>query len=104
MDAFHASVIHGDPSAVNDQQVGTKMAALYRRELGPGESMTLKLRLTDMEPAGGMEGNSSSNSPNGGGMNGPVQAERAGRVPGATDFGVGFDVLFARAEKKEDEG
>src|SRR5260370_21972791 len=103
MDAFHASVIHGDPSAVNDQQVGTKMAALYRRELGPGESMALKLRLTDMEPAGGLAGNSSSNSPNGGGRNGPVQAERAERGPGARDFGAGFDDPFARRKEQADQ-
>src|SRR5260370_35963784 len=65
--------------------------------------MGSKLRLTDMEPAGGMEGNSSSNSPNGGGMNGPVQAARAERVPGGRDFGVGFDDLFARRKKEADE-
>src|SRR5258708_7513117 len=102
-DAFHAYVIQGDTSAVNDQQVGTKMAALYRRELGAGESMTLKLRLTDKEPVGAMEGNSASISPNGGAMNGPVQAERAERVPGARDFGAGFDELFARRKKEADE-
>jgi len=82
-DAFHAYVIKGDTSAVNAQQVGTKMAALHRRELGAGESMTLKLRLTDMEPVGGMEGNSPSNAPKVGAINGPAHAEHAEAVPGA---------------------
>src|SRR5437868_4194362 len=49
-DAFHEYVIAGNKAAVNAEQSGTKMAALYRMELGPGESRTLKLRLTDLEP------------------------------------------------------
>jgi hypothetical protein len=102
-DAFHSYVIEGDISAVNDQQVGTKMAALYRRDLGAGESMTLKLRLTDMEPVGGVEGNSPSNAPKVGAINGPAHAERAEGVPGARDFGAGFDELFARRKKEADE-
>src|SRR5260370_40259536 len=56
-----------------------------------------------MESGGGRGGNWSSNARDGGGMNGPVQAERAERVPGARDFGVGFDDLFARRKKEADE-
>jgi Glycosyl hydrolase family 63 C-terminal domain len=102
-DAFHAYVIQGDTSAVNDQQVGTKMAALYRVELAAGESTTLKLRLTDREPLGAMDSNASSNPAKAGVSNGPVHAERAESVPGARDFGAGFDELFARRKKEADE-
>src|SRR6266446_5695493 len=98
-DAFHAYVIRGDKTAVNPAQVGTKMAALYRLVLGAGESMTLKLRLTDMEPLGSMD----SNSPMVGSINAPGHAERAEGVPGTNDFGAGFDDLFARRRKEADE-
>jgi len=97
-DAFHGYVIRGDKAAVNPGQVGTKMAALYRLGLGAGESMTLKLRLTDMEPLGAMDGN----SPMVGAINAPGHAERAEGVPGTNDFGAGFDDLFARRQKEAD--
>src|SRR5712664_1696648 len=97
-DAFHGYVIRGDKAAVNPGQVGTKMAALYRLGLGAGESMTLKLRLTDMEPLGAMDGN----SPMEGAINAPGHAERAEGVPGTNDFGAGFDDLFARRQKEAD--
>ncbi len=54
-DAFHEYIIHGNRAAVNPQKTGTKMAAYYPVELGPGQSVTLKLRLTDVEPLAGME-------------------------------------------------
>ena len=97
-DAFHAYVIGGDKAAVNPQQKGTKMAALYRLVLGVGESMTLKLRLTDMEPLGEMD----SNSTIVGTVNSPGHTERAEGVPGTNDFGAGFDDLFARRQKEAD--
>jgi hypothetical protein len=98
-DAFHAYVIGGDKTTVNPQQMGTKMAALYRLVLGAGESVTLKLRLTDLEPLAAMD----SNSPMVGAINAPGRAERAEGVPGTNDFGAGFDDLFARRRKEADE-
>jgi Glycosyl hydrolase family 63 C-terminal domain len=98
-DAFHAYVIGGDAAAVNPGQVGTKMAALYRLELSAGESATLKLRLTDMEPLGAMDGN----SPMVGTINAPGHSERAEGVPGTNDFGAGFDEMFACRQKQADE-
>jgi Glycosyl hydrolase family 63 C-terminal domain len=98
-DAFHSYVIGGDKTAINSQQVGTKMAALYREVLGPGESVVLKLRLTDMEPLGAMD----SNSPMVGSINAPGHAERAEGVPGTNDFGAGFDEMFACRQKQADE-
>src|SRR5260221_869927 len=50
-DAFHAYVVHGDSAAVNPERVGTKAAAMYQLTLGPGESRTLRLRLSDTPPS-----------------------------------------------------
>ncbi len=98
-DAFHAYVIQGDKSAVNPEQTGTKMAALYKLELAPGESATLKLRLTDLEPIGAMDENSRMV----GTINAPGHAERAEGVPGTNDFAAGFDALFAQRQREADE-
>lgn len=46
-DAFHAYVVDGDHAAVSPEPRGTKAGAAYRRTLGPGESMVLRLRLFD---------------------------------------------------------
>ncbi len=48
-DAFHAYVIDGRPSAVNPASTGTKAAALYRRSVPAGGSVTLMLRLAKLE-------------------------------------------------------
>ena len=98
-DAFHAYVIQGDKSAVNPKQMGTKMAALYPVDLGPGESVTLKLRLTDMEPISSMGDNSAMV----GASASPARAERAEGVPASNDFGDGFDAVFATRQKEADE-
>src|SRR5246127_5365427 len=54
-DAFHEYLIRGNKAAVNPGQMGTKMAAHYPVQLGAGESVTLKLRLTDVEPLSGTD-------------------------------------------------
>ena len=46
-DGINNFIIHGQIDAVNPAKVGTKAAALYRLTLEPGESKTIKLRLTD---------------------------------------------------------
>ena len=79
--------------------MGTKMAALYPVDLGPGESVTLKLRLTDMEPLSSM----SDNSAMVGSSASPAHAERAEGVPASNDFGDGFDAMFATRQKEADE-
>jgi hypothetical protein len=48
-DAFHNYVIHGQQDAVNPEQTGTKAAAHYALTVGPGESATIRLRLTNQE-------------------------------------------------------
>jgi hypothetical protein len=45
-DAFHEYVIHGRHDAVNPEHTGTKATARYRFELAPGQSATVRLRLT----------------------------------------------------------
>ncbi len=45
-DAFHQRVVNGQTDAVNPQHEGTKAAAWYRREVAPGETWTIRLRLT----------------------------------------------------------
>src|SRR6266852_1168287 len=48
-DAFHDYIIHGKLEAVNPGQIGTKAAAHYEAEIGPGESHVLKLRLSNRQ-------------------------------------------------------
>lgn len=46
-DAFHEYLIHGVKTAVNPSLTGTKCAVHYERLIGPGESQTVRLRLSD---------------------------------------------------------
>jgi hypothetical protein len=98
-DAFHEYLIQGNKGAVNPQQAGTKMAALYREELASGESVTVKLRLTDREPLI----TTKIDFPPTGISNGPVHAELAEGVPATNDFENGFEQLFALRQKEADE-
>ena len=98
-DAFHEYVIHGNKGAVNPEHTGTKMAAYYALHLGPGESRTIKLRLTDLEPLGAM----GTDSARTGIITSPAHADRAEGVPGTDDFGAGFDAMFATRIKEADD-
>jgi len=49
-DAFHRYLVNGEKTAVNPAKHGTKAALVYRKTLQPGESLTVKLRLTAKEP------------------------------------------------------
>jgi hypothetical protein len=46
-DAFHEYVIHGRQEAVNPAQHGTKAAARYQLHVGAGQSVRVRLRLSD---------------------------------------------------------
>ena len=46
-DAFHEYVVGQRKDAVNPAQTGTKLAVHHRLHLGAGESVTLRMRLTD---------------------------------------------------------
>ncbi len=98
-DAFHEFLINKKQAAVNPANTGTKMAAYYPLALGPGESATLKLRLTDMEPLGQLDDDDHKE----GGMTSPAQAERGANVPAADDFGAAFDNVFTLREKEADD-
>jgi hypothetical protein len=45
-DALGRYIVHGEESAVNPGQIGTKACAWYRLDLAPGETRILRLRLT----------------------------------------------------------
>jgi hypothetical protein len=46
-DAFHQRIIHDQYDAVNPAQRGTKACAWYRFDLAPGQSETVRMRLSD---------------------------------------------------------
>jgi Mannosylglycerate hydrolase MGH1-like glycoside hydrolase domain/Glycosyl hydrolase family 63 C-terminal domain len=98
-DAFHEYLIHGNKAAVNPEQMGTKMAAYYPAQLGSGESLTLKLRLTDSEPLSAMDHRLGLV----GAITSPGHADRGEDIPGTNDFGEGFDALFTKRQKEAEE-
>jgi hypothetical protein len=50
-DGVNNYIVHGQQQAVNPDKVGTKVSAHYRLNVGPGESQSLRLRLSDAPPA-----------------------------------------------------
>ncbi|MFZ4816506.1 MAG: glucosidase, partial [Phototrophicaceae bacterium] len=44
-DAFHHYIVNGEQQVVNPAHTGTKAAGVYRLELAPGQSHTIRLRL-----------------------------------------------------------
>jgi len=51
-DAFHAWLVDGRKDAVNPARTGSKAAAVYRLEVPAGQARVVRLRLTDLAPAG----------------------------------------------------
>jgi hypothetical protein len=51
-DGINNYIVHGRQSAVNPERTGTKASAHYPLTVGAGESRTLRLRLSDVAPAG----------------------------------------------------
>jgi hypothetical protein len=49
-DGIHEYVVHGRREAVNPAHTGTKAAAHYPLTIGPGQSKTVRLRLSDAAP------------------------------------------------------
>jgi len=98
-DAFHERLVQGKTDAVNPAAQGTKMAAYYPAELAPGQGLTCKLRLTDIEPLAGLEGRMGRD----GTITAPGHAERTADVPATDDFGAGFDALFSKRRQEADE-
>ena len=50
-DAFHRYVVNGERDAVNPERTGTKAAFCYRLDVGAGEEVSVRLRLTRIENA-----------------------------------------------------
>jgi hypothetical protein len=51
-DGINNYVVNGKQDAVNPQRAGTKVAAHHRISVGAGETATIRLRLSDLAPAG----------------------------------------------------
>jgi hypothetical protein len=98
-DAFHEYVIRGNRQSVNPAMTGTKMAAHYPVQVPPGESVTVKLRLTDTDPLGTMD----PELPWVGSSAVPVGGKAGPGIPRVSDFGADFDRLFSQRMKEADE-
>ena len=55
-DGIHRHVVQGEEKAANPAGTGTKAALHYTRTLQPGETWSVKLRLTEKVPAGAVPG------------------------------------------------
>ena len=78
-DGINDCVVQGNQGAVNPGKQGTKVAAHYRVTIAPGESATVRLRLTDQAAAG--------------------KSPKAGASP----FGKEFDETLAARLQEADE-
>jgi hypothetical protein len=54
-DSFDDYVVHGRREAVNPERIGSKVAAYYRLSIAPGESASIRLRLSDKGPGIGQD-------------------------------------------------
>jgi len=80
-DGINDCVVQGRQDAVNPEQRGTKAAAHYRLKVGPGQSATVRLRLTaQASPESGKQ-------------------SKAGSLP----FGQAFDEIFAARLREANE-
>jgi len=75
-DGINNYIVHGLKDAVNPAMMGTKAAANYRLEIGPGGSATIRLRLSDEMPS-----------------------KKNPKDP----FGTEFDAVFAQRKAEADE-
>jgi hypothetical protein len=77
-DAFHRHVIEKEADCVNPGRAGTKCAPHYVQTIAPGQSWTIRLRLTDQEivPTG---------------------------APATQFFGANFESVFEQRKKEADE-
>jgi hypothetical protein len=109
-DAFHRYLIDGEVMAVNPAQRGTKAAAWYRRVVGAGETVALRLRLRRVE-AGGARRATSPPSPlhSDGEGSRTATIRRDGDSPSPREWRGGggvrspFDHLFAQRQREADE-
>jgi Glycosyl hydrolase family 63 C-terminal domain len=79
-DGINNYLVNGQPNAVNPEQTGTKASAHYRLHVGPGQSATIRLRLTSHAPTA------------------EVSRARGADVP----FGAAFDETMAARRRESD--
>ncbi|MFZ1975862.1 MAG: hypothetical protein WAU89_23675 [Candidatus Acidiferrales bacterium] len=77
-DAFHRYVVNGERGAVNPAMTGTKSAAHFSARIAPGQSWTIRLRLSDQDLS-------------------QIQA------PVKNSFGPSFNEVFKQRKKEADE-
>ena len=78
-DGINDYIVHGDHSAVDPGQTGTKAAADYALRVAPGAAVCVRLRLTDTDPHG------------------------ATASPTAAPFDAEFDQVMAQRRREADE-
>jgi hypothetical protein len=81
-DGVNNCVVLGQQGAVNPDKIGTKVAAHYRRTIGPGHSASVRLRLTGQAP--GDKGGKARTAPSGFGRE--FDQTLAGRLQEADEF------------------
>ena len=84
-DGINDYVVHRSRDAVNPAGTGTKAAALYRKQIEPGDDATIRLRFTDKEPT--------------------VSRRSAPTIvlSGAQPFGKAFNEIFSKRIAEADE-
>jgi hypothetical protein len=75
-DGINEYIVHGQKSAVNPQQRGTKASAHYRLRLDAGESQVIRLRLSDAAPAAFARSNGEAATPFGSHFDGVLETRR----------------------------
>jgi hypothetical protein len=80
--------VDGRTASVNPERTGTKAAAHYRRTIAPGESATVRLRLTARPPVGPADGGRPGGTDGAGGepFGGPFETVLEARRRAADDF------------------
>ena len=80
-DGINNFVVQGNQGAVNPEKQGTKVAAHYRLMVGPGQSATVRVRLTAQAAA----------------------AKSGKNKPSVSNFGAAFDKIMSARLKEADE-
>jgi len=75
-DGINNYIVHGLNQAVNPEKKGTKASAHYVLTIGPWQSQTLRLRLTDSEFAGISSSKNTENGPFGSGYEAVLEARQ----------------------------
>ena len=62
-DSINDFIVHGQEGLLNPEQIGTKVAAHYQLEVGPGQCLQVRLRLSDRAPGSFAQTNGNSGTP-----------------------------------------